>query len=224
MSRLILEDMARPRCETARQPQTVPAALNAQIAEHNRSCWIAAALSLWCAVLAWALAGAVYRGLVVLVEALCGGKPTELPIWFLAVGLCAVVALLVAGLINRRRERFNPVSDRSILGWHLIAEVLLLPARATFLVWDQLAATIVLSRAERAETCALMRTILGLKRANRSLLARDFPDPGRLSKMLLALQFAGWIDLHRGEEDFYYRVRSDRERDIRFLIAELERS
>ncbi|HEU4678825.1 MAG TPA: hypothetical protein VFS35_04850 [Terrimicrobiaceae bacterium] len=198
--------------------------MNAQIAEHNRSCWIAAVLSLWCAVLAWALAGAVYRGPVVLVEALCGGKPAELPIWFLPVGLCAVVALLVAGLINRRRECFNPVSDRSILGWHLIAEVLLVPARATLLVWDHVAARIVLSRAERAETWALMRTILGLKRADRSLLARDFPDPGRLSKMLLALQFAGWIDLHRGEEDFYYRVRSDRERDIRFLIAELERS
>lgn len=216
--------MAPPRRETARQPETVPSALNAQIAEHNRSCWMAASLSLWCAALAWALAGAIYWGLVVLVEALCGGKPTELPSWFLPVGLCGVVASLAAALINRRRQRFNSVSDRSIIGWHLIAEILLLPARATLLVWDHVDARIVLSEVEREEAWALMRTILGLKRADRSLLARDFPDPGRLSKMLMALQFAGWIDLHRGEQDFYYRVRSDREIDIRSLVAESERS
>jgi hypothetical protein len=110
------------------------------------------------------------------------------------------------------------------MGGHLIAEILLLPARATLLVWDHVDTRIVLSEAERAEAWALMRTILGLKRADRSLLARDFPDPGRLSKMLMALQFAGWIDLHRGEEDFYYRVRSDREIDLRSLVAESERS
>jgi hypothetical protein len=216
--------MAPPRRETVRQPETLPAALNAQIAEHNRSCWMAAALSLWCAALAWALAVATYRGLVALVETLCGGKPTELPSWFLPVGLCGVVVLLATALINRRRQRFNSVSDRSIIGWHLIAEILLLPARATLLVWDHVDARIVLSEAERAEAWALMRTILGLKRAHRSLLARDFPDPGRLSKMLMALQFAGWIDLHRGEEDFYYRIRSDREIDIRSLVAEPEHS
>jgi len=222
--RLTPEDMALPRRERARPSETVPAALDAQIAEHNRSCWMAAALSLWCAALAWALASAIYRGFVVLVEALSGGKPNELPSWFLPVGLCGAVVLLGAALINRRRQRFNSVSDRSIIGWHLIAEILLLPARATLLVWDHVDARIVLSQPERVKAWALMRTILDLKRADRSLLARDFPDPGRLSKMLMALQFGGWIELHRGEEDFYYRVRSDREIDIRSLVAESERS
>lgn len=64
-----------------------------------------------------------------------------------------------------------------------------------------------------------MRTISKMRRADRSLLAGEFPDSARLAKMLEALQFAGWIGLYRGEEDWYYRVRSDQERIVNSLVT-----
>ncbi|HEY5777249.1 MAG TPA: hypothetical protein VIT00_00840 [Terrimicrobiaceae bacterium] len=58
-----------------------------------------------------------------------------------------------------------------------------------------------------------------MRRADGSLLAGEFPDSARLAKMLEALQFAGWIGLYRGEEDWYYRVRSDQERIVNSLAT-----
>jgi hypothetical protein len=41
---------------------------------------------------------------------------------------------------------------------------------------------------------------------------------------LIALQLAGWIDLHRSEEDFCYRVPSHREQAVNLLAAGCELS
>lgn len=94
----------------------------------------------------------------------------------------------------------------------------------TLMVRDHLDARIVLSRAEREETWELMRTISKMKRADRSLLVKDFPDFARRAKMLMALQLAGLIDLHRGEEDWYFRVPSDQEQTVNALVAGFEKS
>jgi hypothetical protein len=221
LSRSIPRDMALPRCDSRCARAEVPREFSAEIRAHNRICWIAAALSFWCAALGWVLAGTLYASIVFFLEAFWGEKP-GLPDWFFPLGLCGIAALLTIVVIDRRLGRFKTPTDRPIIGAHLIADTLLLPARATWLVFDHLGARIVLSSAEQADTWALMRTITTMKRADSTLLARDFPDPARLSKMLLALQFAGWIDLHRGEQDFYYRVRSDREKTIQSLVADYQ--
>lgn len=202
----------------------IPDAFCLQIAEHNRSCWIAAALSLGCAGVAWTVAGTFYAAIVLLFEAETSAESLRLPQWFLPTGLCAVAGLLAAAAVNRRFGRFQPVPDRPIIGRHLIGDIVLLPARATLSIRDHLDARIVLSRAERETAWILMRTISKMKRADRSLLARDFPDSARLSKILTALQLAGWIDLYRGEEDFYYRVRSEHRKTINSLVTDCEAS
>jgi hypothetical protein len=160
----------------------------------------------------------LYLSGVLLFEVRASETP-ELPRWFYPVAFCGVAGSLAGAIIGRRSGRFKPPPDRSIIGWHLIAEVFMLPARATLLVWDHLNARIVLSRAEREEAWRLVRTISKMRRADRSLLAGEFPDSARLAKMLEALQFAGWIGLHRGEEDWYYRVRSDQERIVNSLVT-----
>ena len=53
---------------------------------------------------------------------------------------------------------------------------------------------------------------------------RRISGSARLAKMLEALQFAGWIGLYRGEEDWYYRVRSDQERIVNSLVSPQETS
>ena len=42
--------------------------------------------------------------------------------------------------------------------------------------------------------------------------------------MLTALQIVGWIDLYRGEDDFYYRVRSEHAETISALVMDNESS
>ena len=79
-----------------------PAVFCAQIAEHNRSCWIAAALSLGCAGVAWAIAGVIYAGLVLLFGGLGPMDALKLPQWFFPVGLCGVVVLLALAVIDRK--------------------------------------------------------------------------------------------------------------------------
>jgi hypothetical protein len=189
-------DTALPRrnsaCERRVAREWIPEAFWAQIAEHNRTCWIAAALSLGCAGVAWTIAAVIYAGIVLLFGGLGPVDALKLPQWFFPVGLCGFVVLLAIAMIDRHYGRFKPVSDRPIIGRHLIGELLLLPARATLLIWDHLDARIVLSRAERETAWMLMQTISKMKRADTSLLAREFPDSARLSKMLTALQLAGW--------------------------------
>ena len=183
-------------------------AFGARIAEHNRSCCIAAPLSLTCAVVCldgrrslWMRAESSFL------------KLTPQKHMLSAIVLSRGI-LCDRSILSRRHRRpstraLQAPPDRSIIGWHLIADVLLLPARATLLVWDHLNARIALSRTEREEAWRLMRTISKMRRADRSLLAGEFPASARLAKMLEALQFAGWIGLYRGEEDWYYRIRSD---------------
>ena len=203
----------------------IPEAFCAQIAEHNRSCWVAAVLSLGCAGFAWTIAGVIYAGIVLLFGGLGAEDAFKLPPWFFAVGLCGVVVLLALAVIDRHYgRRFKPISDRPIIGKHLIGDLLLLPARATLLIWDHVDARVVLSLADREAAWTLMQTISKMKRADSSRLAREFPDSARLSKMLTALQLAGWIDQYRAEEDFYYRVRSEHIKTVNSLVADSQRS
>lgn len=104
----------------------VPDGFCARIVEHNRSCWIAAALDLWCAGLAWAVTGALYAIGVLFFQATHSAESFELPQWFYPAGACGIVGLLLCAVVDRRLGRFKPVPDRSIIGWHLIADVLLL--------------------------------------------------------------------------------------------------
>ncbi len=57
-----------------------------------------------------------------------------------------------------------------------------------------------------------------MKRADSARLAYEFPDLDLLGKLLLSLQLSDWIDLHRGEEDWFYRIRSDQEPLIKSLL------
>lgn len=198
---------------------SAPAVFRSRIADHNRSCWIAAALSVLGAWLSWLLFFAFAASLVLVFETVRTGdvnlpKP---PDWAVPAGLAAVVILLVWAGFQRAIRRYRPPPDRQIIGWHLVPDVLLLPARMTFAIWDHLAARIVQSGTERDESWRLLLAIAAMERADESRLAYDFPDPGQLRRMLLSLQLAGWIDLHQSEEGWFYRVRSDEEATLREL-------
>jgi len=200
----------------------VPKAFRARIAEHNRNCWLAAALSLVGASLVWMFFGAIFVGGILLFEAIRRGDTDILkpPWWIYPAGALLVLILFILAAFDRWIHRYRLPSDRAIIGWHLIPDVLFLPASTTFGIWDHLAARVRLSRSERGEAWRLLLAIWQMERPSTALLGFEFPDARRLVKLLTALQLLGWIDLHGADEEWYYRVRTDEERNLRAMLPE----
>lgn len=186
-----------------------------RIASHNRHTVLAAILSLLGAWLTWTIAygllAGITLGLLTIIqgqEVIAGEKLIAFPAWLRTAALSAALASLVWAAVDERRHRYHPVGDRPVVGWHLLGDILLLPARLTFGVGHQLAAYIRLSRSEQEEAFELLRHIHTEKRCPAHSLGALFSNPGRLRKILTALQLAGWIDLLRTEDGWIYIERS----------------
>ena len=202
---------------------SLPSEFRARFAVHNRNCWVAAFLSLLGAWLGWLFFFALFTAGVLLAETIRTNN-TDLfkpPPWYVPAGLGLAGFLLVWAAIDRWRRRYRPPSDRSIIGWHLIPEVLMLPARMTFAIWEQIGGHIRLSVREKEECWRLLQVVFAMKRAEATQITQEFADPRELSKLLTALQLTGWIDLHRGDEDWFYRVISDQEVIVRAMTQEM---
>ncbi|MEI6279467.1 MAG: hypothetical protein WCQ16_08820 [Verrucomicrobiae bacterium] len=186
-----------------------------RIASHNRHVVIAALLSLLGAWLTWTIAYALVAGPVLGVltvvygqEVIAGEMLIGLPTWLHPAALLLALTTLVWEAVDERKNRFHPVSDRAVIGWHILGDFLLLPARLTFGTGHQLAAIIRLNRSEKQEAFDLLRHLHTEKRCALHSLGAWFPDQKRLRKLLGALQRVGWIDLLRTEEGWIYIERS----------------
>lgn len=200
-----------------------------RIASHNHHAAIAAGLSLVGAWLAWTVAYGLFVGVILGFltvvhgqEVIAGERMMTLPFWIHPAAMASALILLIWAAVDERLKRFHPVSDRPVVGWHLIGEVLLLPARLTFGVGYQLAAIIRLNPTEQIQAIDLLRHIFIEKRCLKQALGALFPGTGQLRKLLLALQLAGWIDLLRTEDGWIYIVRSTEAGDVEAIIGEEE--
>lgn len=146
------------------------------------------------------------------------------PWWYYPLGLFLILGILVCAGLDRWRRRFRPTPDRPIIGWHLISEVLFMPARLTFAIGDHLGARIRLSSSERREGWHLLQAISQMGRANISQLGGELSRPQLLTKLLPALQLTEWIDFHQGEGEWYYRICSQQEDVLRELMPAPESS
>jgi len=179
-----------------------------RIASHNRHAVLAAILSLLGAWLAWTIAYGllvgITLGLLTIIqgqEVIAGEKLIAFPAWLRTAALSAALVSLVWTAVDERRRRYHPVGDRPVVGWHLLGDILMLPARLTFGVGHQLAAIIRLNPSEKQEACDLLQHIHTEKRCPAHSLGALFANPKRLRKILTALQLAGWIDLLRTTEN-----------------------
>lgn len=186
-----------------------------RIVSHNRHAVIAALLSLLGAWLAWAIAYALAAGLTMGAltvvhgqEVIAGETLLCLPAWMHPAALLLALATLVWAAVDERNARYHPVTDREVIGWHILGDIVLLPARLTFGVGHQLSAIIRLNPPAQAEAIELLRHIHTEKRCAAHSLGAWFPDKKRLRKLLAALQMAGWIDFLRTEEGGIYIERS----------------
>lgn len=199
-----------------------------RILSHNRHAVVAAVLSLIGAWLAWTVAYGLFAGVILGFlsvahgqEVLLGERLMSLPFWLHPAALGAALLLLIWAAVDERHLRFHPASDRPVVGWHLLGDVLLLPPRLTFGVGHQLAAIIRLNAFETQEAYELLGHIFAEKRTLVHSLGAWFPNPRRLRKLLLALQLVGWIDLLRTEEGWIYIVRGTEAGEVATFFPEV---
>jgi hypothetical protein len=190
--------------------------LRAQVRAHNIHAFVLGILSLVAAVLAWNLAWFFFVLILLGLVTSARGEPfVEMPSWISLAALGLALVLLVWGTIDHARKRFAGATDRPIIGWHLFGEFLLLPVRLTFAIWGNFAAIRRLDAAQLARMAELLETIHRAGKARLGALALVEPDPSTLHRLLETLQFTGLIDLHRGEGEWFYTVRSTREPELR---------
>lgn len=199
---------------------TAPAWLRAQLRSHNRHAFGLAALSLASALLAWNLAYFFFALILLgLHTSIHGGIGTEMPTWISASALGLTGVLFVWGGIDQILRRYEGASDRSIVGWHLIGDFLLLPVRLTYAIWGNLTALRRLNAADLERAWELLVSIQRGGKGYLHSLALVEPDTDRLFRIVTTLQMLGLIDLHRGEGDWFYTVRSTHLEQVGKLLA-----
>lgn len=196
----------------------VPRAFRARLVDHNRHCWAAAGLCLFGAWISWLLLYGLYGFTALAFETIrTGNVDLKTPVWFGPLAAALAIGCLVVAALGRLRFRYQPLPDRDAIGWHMISDVLLFPARLTLAIGDHVAARVVLSEEEIQEAWHLLQDVADAGRAEFSRLGWKLNRPERLEKLLLALQLTGWIDwMHTGQGGFY-RLRSDEQAVLRKL-------
>ncbi|MEO6052918.1 MAG: hypothetical protein ABIP97_02805, partial [Chthoniobacterales bacterium] len=93
-----------------------------------------------------------------------------------------------------------------------------------FAAFGNLLAYRALSREDLHSAWVLLLRIYQDRRADVFTLTQVEPDARRLNALLLALQFGGFIDLHHGQESWFYVVRSDQNIELNTMIRESSKS
>lgn len=198
---------------------TPSAWLRARLRSHNRHAVGFALLATAAAALAWGLFWAFFMLLLLgFSTAIRGDIGAGIPPWALTTAAALLVLLFVWGLLDQLRQRYASASDRLVIGWHLLPDFLLLPARLTFAVWGNFSAVRRLSETELDRAWDLLTSIRQHGKGYLRTLTLIEPDTGRLFKLITTLQMLDLIDLHRGEGDWFYTVRSTRLDDIGRLL------
>lgn len=197
----------------------IPAGFWAKIAEHNRHAALAAVMSLFGAWLAWLFAYGLFSAVIMIGVTAADGIEARFPFWLnpLAAALCLV--LLLWASVDHWVNRYRPPPDRPIVGLHNIADILLLPARMTFAIWEHWGARIKLSPSEALAAWRFLQVIGSMDKAPIHQLGGLLPQVPDTDKLLTALQLSNWIDLHRNDDGWFYKLRSDRLEDYRALTA-----
>jgi hypothetical protein len=187
---------------------------------HNLHAIAMSVLSLLAAIIVWNLAYFFFVLILLgLVTAARGDIGAEIPPWIPGTAGILAGLLFLWGILDHLRRRFAGLDDRPIIGWHLGGDIFLLPVRLTLAIGGNLSAVRWLSPEEQDRAWELLTTIHRAGKTRVSALTVVEADPARLHRFLSALQLAGYIDLHRGEEDWFYTVRSTKEPQLRGLMT-----
>lgn len=193
-----------------------------RVRSHNFHAVLAAVMALFGAWICWLLLyGLIWMVTMFFLNA-AKGLETKFPMWLNPAIFVLFAVLIMAAAISRARRRFKGPDDRAIIGLHTITDFALLPARLTLAVWDHWEARIRLSREELHAAWELLQEIGSRSRLPAHQLALVVPDAQLLEKILPALQYTGWVDMHQSKDDgFFYKLRSDQMDSFNAIVHSL---
>ncbi len=192
---------------------------------HNVQAVTMAVLSFAGAVVLWNVAYFFFVLILLgLTTAVRGDEGPTIPHWIAVSALGGAGFLLAWGLVDHWVNRFIRLKDRSIVGWHVGADVILLPVRLTLAVMGNLGALLWMGRDREARAWELLVAISAARQAALSSLRLIENDPRELHFLLRALQMTGCIELHAGKQNWYYTVRSSVDEALQRRLAGREDS
>lgn len=203
--------------------QSGSALLRKKLTAHNRHVLLGTLVALLATILFWTILYFVGQWLVLFGLTAAVGDAAHVPAdydrWFVgyAVGICTL------GLFWRAWKRHQPLRDRPIFGAHLIPEFLFLPADLTFSVSGNLTAWRRITPALLQACGVLLEELQLRKRVDASRVGQLGLGEALSDEALLTLQYAGLIDLHRGESDWFYTIRSSRASEVAACLGQGER-
>lgn len=194
---------------------TSPRELRKMLQAHNFAVLLASLLSLCAAVGFWLLLYYLGLGAVLAAKTFVQGDAATAPATY---GLWYSAALLLTLLAAFGWRFFHPpgkLHDRSIIGWHVLPEILLLPASLILAVTDNLSAYRKIQALRLRTAWELLREMLERGKLQRRKLPQLGIDENLLEQALLDLQYVGLIDLHEGREEWFYRIRGPEEERVK---------
>lgn len=199
---------------------SVPRAFFRRLNSHNRHALLGALLSLIAAAGVWG--GLYWGGKVLILLALTSvyGDVAQLPVAYFWVFSGMVALLLTLAAIDRVVNPFPRPDDRPIIGWHLLKQLLLLPALLTFSIYDNLNAYRWLSPTMVHQAWELLLALQASGKVSYHELGQFGVEAAEAEALLLLLQFAGYVDLHHGRDEWFYLIRSSETEALKLLTNE----
>jgi len=181
------------------------------ITRHN---WHVIWMSLVCligALIIWQLiVFFLYLILLGLTTAVLGDWGEKVPPWIFVTAVGVALILLIWGSVDQWLRRYTPMTDRSIIGWHVIADALLMPVRITFGIWGNLGALIILSRNQKQHAWTVLQAMQRAGKVPSHALGQLDSNPKRLQHSLGVLQLLDLISRYQLDHDAYYLVNRER--------------
>lgn len=168
------------------------AALRAKIRSHNAHAIILALTAFCASVIIWAAAYFFFVAILLALDVAATGTWDEAPPdWVRLAAIGGVATLFLWGVIDGLLHRFRQVSDRPIIGWHLIHETLLAPVRITFAIMGNLGAIRFVSARLRRDSWHVLLALHDRGPVNSTALPAlisGCPHPEKVCDLLLLLR------------------------------------
>jgi hypothetical protein len=197
-----------------------PPAFVRRLRAHNQLVFWGVVLSLGAAAAAWWFLFFLGQGAVLAFLTFVHGHEIALPpdyaTWFAG----AVFLWMVGGLWWRWVHPPGLPRDRAIIGWHLIPEVVFLPALLTLGVSDHWAARRRLTARRIVIAWDVLREVLRRGKLWEREIGQLEHGREAAQDAILTLQYCGLLDLHGGKQGWFYRVGSTEESRCRDWVRQ----
>lgn len=175
---------------------TVPAPFRAHFKRHNRRVLLLAFFTLLLALGFWALIYLAVYWVTLLTLTAWRGIDATMPGFFMEGFVASAVILCAIGYIAHRISPDESPKDKQTW-WKIAFDLLLAIPRVTLTAWETLTAYRFLNERDLTAAWWLAEKVGREEKISMQSIPVEMPDPAQRRKVILSLQLAELIDVHR---------------------------